>query len=88
MAGIKEPAFQYDKSYVYECMEWGLPNSAPAAPGELQWMFLAKCQLWGLEDSSLHSSWPDTFRRCNNCSFMHAQVLHAPQGVLRYLPIR
>lgn len=48
VAGIKEPAFQYDKSYVYECMEWGSPTSAPAAPGELLWMYLAKCRLWGL----------------------------------------
>lgn len=30
---IKEPIFQYDKSYVYDCMEWGPPASAPAAPG-------------------------------------------------------
>ena len=42
VAGIKEPAFQYDKMYVYECMEWGSPTSAPAAPGELQWLYLAK----------------------------------------------
>ena len=31
---IKEPIFQYDKSYVYECMEWGSPIGASAAPGE------------------------------------------------------
>ena len=30
---IKEPFFQYDKSYVYDCMEWGSPESTPAAPG-------------------------------------------------------
>lgn len=30
---IQEPIFQYDKSYVYDCMEWVTPASAPAAPG-------------------------------------------------------
>ena len=30
---IKEPIFQYDKSYVYECMDWGVPPSCPVTPG-------------------------------------------------------
>ena len=30
---IKEPIFQYDKSYVYECMDWGVPPSCPIMPG-------------------------------------------------------
>ncbi|CAK0784420.1 hypothetical protein CVIRNUC_007624 [Coccomyxa viridis] len=29
---IKEPIFQYDKSYVYECMDWGVPPSCPVTP--------------------------------------------------------
>ena len=31
---IQEPIFQYDKSYVYDCMEWVAPASPTAAPGE------------------------------------------------------
>ncbi len=31
---IQEPIFQYDKTYVYECMEWVDPASPTAAPGE------------------------------------------------------
>lgn len=30
---IKEPQFQYDKTYVYDSMEWGLPPSSPSTPG-------------------------------------------------------
>ena len=34
---IKEPIFQYDRTYVYDCMEWGPPVSTSAAPGGLTW---------------------------------------------------
>jgi hypothetical protein len=42
VAGLQDPAFQYDKMYVCECMEWGSPGNAPAAPGELYWLHLAE----------------------------------------------